>query len=81
MLADDIELTLLRSVIERKGTCAEAAREVIVAVHDYLFAMAETVSNLKKPYTDNDYGRAAATILRCWHPDRINDILSQPPYN
>lgn len=80
MLADDVELAMLRSIIERDESCAVAAPKVILAVHDYLFGMAKSVSNIGKPYTDNDFGRAAAMILRCWHPERIDAILNSPPY-
>jgi len=79
-LQEEIELTILRKVIEEGDSCSEAAKSVILTVHDYLFKMADSVSNLRKPYTDNDYGRAAAIIMRCWFPERIDDILNSPPY-
>lgn len=49
-------------------------------VHDYLYDMARVVSNIGKPYTDNSFGRAAATVMRCYDAPGIDKILGGPPY-
>lgn len=56
------------------------ACDALTAAHDYLYSFANVVSNLGKPYTDNDFGRAAAVLMRSIDPDKITAALNAPPY-